>query len=132
MNVKSKDDITTRAAGSVGEGIAAQYLKSNGYRILQKNYKSGHGEIDIIAEKDDMIAFVEVKMRDERNYPGFGRPALAVTKSKMKNIIFTAKVYMLKSRSKLTPRFDVIEIYESDEGYKLKHLESAFTLSNIK
>lgn len=133
MNTKNnKNRHSTRTAGNIGEAVASEYLKSKGYIILRKNYASVHGEIDIIAQKDDIIAFVEVKMRDSENIHGFGRPALAVTRQKMKSIIFTAKIYMLNTRSKLIPRFDVIEIYESADSYKLKHLESAFTLSSIE
>ncbi len=130
--------LNKRKAGNVGEDICCEFLEKNGFSIIERNFTSRHGEIDIIAEDEGYIVFAEVKLRGVNGaLSHFGRPALAVTKSKMKNIIFTAKTYLLQNPSKKTPRFDVMEIYaeNKEDGktvYRLKHLPSAFRLDNVR
>ncbi len=127
-----------RKIGSIGEDVSCEYLEKNGFRILERNFLTRHGEIDIIAENDRYIVFTEVKLRTlGENTARFGRPALAVTKSKMKNIIYSAGIYISKNQTKKSIRFDVIEVYaeETDKGtvrYRLKHLPSAFTLNDAR
>ena len=127
-----------RSIGNTGEDVACEYLESIGFNIIERNFLTHHGEIDIIAENDRYIVFTEVKLRTSgNNLSIYGRPALAVTKSKMKNIIYCAKIYILKNKISKAARFDVIEVYaeKTDKGtvkYRLKHLPSAFTLNDAR
>jgi len=127
-----------RDIGSEGEQVCCEFLESIGFRIIERNFLTRHGEIDIIAEDGRYIIFTEVKLRAISDSPSrFGRPALAVTKTKMKNIIYSAKIYMLKNKCDLSPRFDVIEVYaeKTEKGkikYRLKHLPGAFRLDDVR
>lgn len=93
--------------GKMGEGYAAEYLKDNGYTILIINYHSRYGEVDIIAQKDEYIIFIEVKTRSSRCVYS---PREAVDIAKMRKITKTALLYLQEYPSTLQPRFDVIEI----------------------
>lgn len=90
--------------GKAGEEYTAQWLEAKGYGILAKNYHSRYGEIDIIAENDEYIVFVEVKTRQS----GAMVSALeAVTREKQRKILLTAQTYLSKYPTDLQPRFDV-------------------------
>ncbi len=125
---------TARDKGFAGEAAACRFLEDKGYIILDRNYSSSHGEIDIIARDDRHIIFVEVKTREEgSNTERYGRPALAVTREKQRKIIYTAKSYRGYDKKGLIPRFDVIEIYKNSGGenvkYRINHIERAFDLN---
>ena len=94
--------------GINGEVIATKYLDKKSYDILALNYRSFYGEIDIIAQKDEYVVFVEVKTRSDN---AFFTPKEAVTKTKQQKIISTAMKYLSSTQTFLQPRFDVIEIY---------------------
>jgi putative endonuclease len=103
-----------RKAGRAGEDLAANFLKRHGYRILDRNFFTRQGEIDIIARDRKGIAFVEVKMR---NSPDFGYPAEAVTVTKSKRVQKTALYYLMKNRLNNIPyRFEVISILKRGTG----------------
>lgn len=103
--------------GSFGEDIAVDYLRREGYDILERNFSCRLGEVDVIAGKGDEIAFVEVKTRSQDD---FGRPAEAVDGKKQAKIRKAATVFMLgNGGDEKQMRFDVMEIY-------CKHIESAF------
>ena len=110
-----------RTTGINGEKTAEKYLKNNKYKILDCNYHSRFGEIDIIAKKDDFIIFAEVKARNNNS---LGEPREAVTYSKQSKIIKTAEFYILEKRIDLQPRFDVIEVFTDTE--EINHIENAF------
>ena len=106
--------------GVQGEVLAAEYLKYKKYKILERNYTTKIGEIDIIAQKDDTIIFVEVKQRDTKR---FGLPREAVTPYKQNKVRTVASQYLLAKKfmnSKI--RFDVVEIL----GDNITHIENAF------
>jgi putative endonuclease len=113
--------------GSAGEQIAAEYLLRSGYRLLARNYRAKSGEIDIIAHKSGIIAFVEVKTRRNTN---FGSPAEAVTYSKQRRIIHTALCFLKATASSdANFRFDIIEVLiRPDSGNKAEcnHIINAF------
>jgi putative endonuclease len=112
--------------GEIGEEIAVQYLAKKGYIILEKNLKVNFGEIDIIAEKNNCICFVEVKSRKTMKY---GLPEEAITQLKKKRIIKVAQFYIKKKhiRNKLF-RFDVISInFEKIISGKIRHIKNAFS-----
>lgn len=122
--------MTKNGNGTKGENFAVDYLKENGYKILDRNYFRKCGEIDIVATRGDVIAFVEVKTRAQ-NY--IVSPAESVTYTKRKKIINTAILYMQKYQYDLQPRFDVIEVVtESTKDFTVirhNHIISAFDAS---
>lgn len=98
----------TLSRGKEGEKLAASYLKSQGYRIIERNFKKRYGEIDIIAQEEETLVFIEVKTRWSRR---FGRPEEAVTPWKLKSVIKTAQYYkMLHPELPDLMRIDVVAI----------------------
>lgn len=113
--------------GAWGEARAARYLRFHGYSIIEQNFTCRQGEIDIIASKRDIIAFVEVKLRKNAR---FGEAREFVTHSKQQRIITAAELWLSKNETELQPRFDVIEVYAPDgrdsRSLKINHLKNAF------
>lgn len=104
------------------EKIANKYLRDKGFEILEENFTSKFGEIDIIASKNLRLHFVEVKGRKNTLY---GYPREAVTIHKQKRIISAAKYYfMLLGSDDISCQFDVIEIII--ENNEINHIENAF------
>ena len=112
-----------KAKGAFGESLAAEYLADRGYKIIERNWRCRYGEIDIIAEKNGVIAFVEVKTRREN---AMVQPFEAVGFSKQKKIILSAECYLQNCEKELQPRFDVAGITESKGTFKIDYLENAF------
>ena len=111
--------IENKKLGAQGEKQACKYLKKSGYKILERNYKNPFGEVDIIAEKEDTVAFIEVKTRLNENY---GVPSEAVDKKRREKYIQAAKYYFYGKQIEVTVRFDIIEILRGE----LNHIENAF------
>ena len=109
--------------GNKGENAAAEFLAAKEYRIKARNWRFGKLEIDIIAEHDNMIIFIEVKSRSGTH---FEQPFEAVTKKKQKSIIKTAGAYIEKFEIKLEARFDIISIVEQNSKLEIEHIEDAF------
>lgn len=104
------------------EEIAKKYLLEKNYKILEENFISKFGEIDIIAQKDGRLHIIEVKGRKNLNY---GYPKEAVTLAKQKKLISATKYYfMLKGKDDYPCQFDVIEIILDKR--ELNHIENAF------
>lgn len=119
---------SSRYKGNQGEEIAVRCLTSKGYRILQRNYHSRFGEIDIIAANSQYIVFVEVKLRREDSWVS---PVEAVTRAKRNRILQTALCYFAECPTQLQPRFDIIEIWEpfpAEGTYRVRTIENAFSL----
>ena len=109
-----------RAIGNQGEDAACAYLKKQGWKVLDRNVVRRGGEIDIIAEKKGVYAFIEVKTRSSNRY---GTPAEAVDARKQRRIALVAMQYAAEKKlldARL--RFDVIEV--TPEG--VRHIEGAF------
>lgn len=113
--------------GRAGEEYVCRYLESKGYEILCRNFKIRGGEIDIIATKDDIIAFVEVKTRKQSCLvDGFS----AVDRRKKTHIIRTAETYMWREAIELQPRYDIAEVvYIGDTVKRFEYIENAFDVS---
>lgn len=108
--------------GKLGEDIAEAYLLEKGYDILSKNYKIKKAEIDIIAFKDKIITFVEVKSRTNRD---FGLACEAVDKTKQNKIRLAAEYFLSKDYIQYEEvSFDVIEIYY--ENFDIIHIIDCF------
>lgn len=109
--------------GIIGENKAVEYLVLKGYRVMDRNYRSKIGEIDIIATKDNILIFIEVKTRTSTKY---GYPYEAVNWKKQDKIIKTSLVY-IKQRKLLNyqMRYDIIEVYLSEKS-RINHIENAF------
>jgi putative endonuclease len=114
------EDKHNLSLGKAGEKQARRYLKRLGWEIIEKNYKNPFGEIDIIAKKDDVYAFVEVKTRLSDD---FGTPSEAVTESRKRRYIMGANYYFSGQAIDFTVRFDIIEIFKCE----LNHIENAFS-----
>jgi putative endonuclease len=102
--------MTTRRQSlkTVGENAAASYLESLGYRILDRNFRTRGGEIDIVALDGETLCFVEVKTRSSRR---FGSPAESVDERKMQTIAEMADEYLLqKGAHRGNSRFDIVEV----------------------
>ena len=108
-----------RRLGFWGENTAAKYLEKNGYKILERNFRCPFGEVDIIAQKDDVTAFVEVKTRRNDNY---GEPNEAVGRERQKRYKNSVRYYYAHREIDCTVRFDIIEV--TKEG--VNHIENAF------
>jgi putative endonuclease len=115
----------TKQIGDFGEDTAFRYLQDKGYIIKDRNFSTRFGEIDIIAEKDDVLIFVEVKTRKNADY---GRPAEFVDLWKQRRIIQSAYMY-LNGEDKAV-RFDVIEVLYRREKTYINHIENAFMEEN--
>lgn len=95
--------------GKQGEFIAQKYLESINYKIIETNYRCKFGEADIIATKNNEIAFVEVKTRSQEKY---GTPAEAVTLAKKRHIYNVAEYYLFNiDKDKINISLDIIEVY---------------------
>lgn len=117
--------------GRFGETEACRYLMAHGYQILMQNYHSRYGEIDIVAEQDGGVVFVEVKTRRDAD---FADAAQAVGRSKQDKLRKTA-LFWFQEFGERPARFDVIEVYTGralhtvlGESYeaRIRHIENAF------
>lgn len=108
-------------SGKIGEDAVTKFLENKQYEILQRNFHSRWGEIDIIAKKDECIVFVEVKTRKNTYY---GTPAEFVTPKKIKKIIKTAFTYLENTDCDM--RFDVAEVFFRNNKCEINYIENAF------
>ena len=113
--------------GEKGETIAERYLKKKGYKILERNYRTKLGEIDIIAKDKKTIVFVEVKTR--RSWQ-FGNPKGAVTPAKQRKISMVALQYLKTiDRRNTRARFDVVAITATRDTPQIEIIKNAFELA---
>jgi len=124
MSVKSGN----RSLGGTGESIAVTFLRGIGFSIVECNFRSVCGEIDIIARDGRAIVFVEVKCRKNDNY---GPPQLAVTPFKQRQISKAALVWLSKKRLyDAEARFDVVAIMLREHDLpEIEHIRNAFDLA---
>ncbi len=116
--------ISNTQKGKIGENIATDYLIKNQYVIEEKNYRFGRFEIDIIAKKNDILHFVEVKYRKSI---AFGYPEQSVSKSKMNQIKAAAENYIFDLQWDKNIQFDIIAIIETNKNnIEILHFEDAF------
>ena len=113
--------------GEQGEALAVRCLKKAGYKIIETNYRTRLGEIDIIARDKDTIVFVEVKSRRSVH---FGNPKQAVTLQKQRKISMVA-LYYLKTTGQSTAkaRFDVVTVISNQDEPQVEIIKNAFELA---
>lgn len=116
--------------GKRGEDFAAEYLARRGYSVIVRNYHTRYGEIDIVAQRGDVLAFVEVKTRRSSSWGG---AAGAVTPQKQHRLILAAERYLQDNPTDAMPRFDVIALTTAGgENFRViscEHLKGAFELN---
>ena len=123
--------MNTKALGDRGEAAVAESLARKGFAILERNYRTPMGEIDLIARDGRTLAFVEVKTRKSERC---GRPGAAVGREKQRRIIGAALWYMNREAKGALPpcRFDVVEVYARPNGaWDIRYLENAFEAEGI-
>lgn len=113
----------TKNYGFNGEQIAANYLISKGYSILDRNWHGGHKELDIVARKDNTLVIVEVKRRATDRY---GNAVSAITDRKIRCIVAATNAYVRQYSIDLAIRFDVIAITGIGKQMQIEHIENAF------
>jgi len=110
--------------GKKAEDLAVDYLLKNGYKILVRNFRFQKAEIDIIAEKEDLIVVVEVKARST---DAFMLPQEAVTKAKIKSIVSAANHYLEEFNKHNEVRFDIISVLpDENRNLTVEHIADAF------
>ena len=117
----------TRELGERGEALAWNFLRKLGYKILEKNYRTRFGEIDLVAQKEGVIVFLEVKTRRDTR---FGRPEEAVDWRKRRKLVRIAQAFLqtqgLENRA---ARFDILSVSWDGRGEpRFSLLEDAFTM----
>jgi putative endonuclease len=117
-----------QAFGELGERIAERWLRRAGWRVLQRRFRSGHRDIDLVVERDGTVAFVEVKARRGSR---FGQPVEAVNWRKQKELCKSARVWIDRhGRSPEVYRFDVIGVLMENERVRIRHVPDAFRVAD--
>lgn len=109
--------------GEKGEELAVEFLQKNGYKILERNWRFKKAEVDIISQKNDVLAVVEVKTRSS-NY--FGNPQDFVNPKKIQLLVEAINEYVTSKNLDVEVRFDIIAILKNKNTFEIEHLEDAF------
>ena len=117
-----------QAFGELGERIAERWLRQRGWRVVQRRFRSGRRDIDLVVEREGTVAFVEVKARRGAE---FGGPVQAVNWRKQKELQRSAMVWIDRhGREAEIYRFDVVGVLLNGAVVRVCHVENAFTLAN--
>ncbi|MDA0178167.1 MULTISPECIES: YraN family protein [Mesoflavibacter] len=109
--------------GKKGEQLAVDFLIENGYDIVERNYRFNKAEVDIIAQKEDVLAIIEVKTRSTAD---FGNPQDFVKPKQIKNLVKAVDEYVTVNNLEVDVRFDIIAIVKEEKQFNIEHLEDAF------
>lgn len=109
--------------GNKGEMLAARYLMEQGFAIREYNWRSGHKEIDLVAQERDVLVFVEVKTRSSE---AFGDARDAVTPRKQHRLVLAAEAYVKAKKIDLETRFDIVTVVGNGTRHKIEHIRDAF------
>lgn len=109
--------------GKKGEELALAHLQKNGYTILDKNWRYQKAEVDIIAQKGEILAVVEVKTRSTTD---FGNPQDFVKPKKIKLLVTAIDEYVTSKNLDVEVRFDIIAIVKENHKFALEHIKDAF------
>ena len=113
--------------GRWGEMIARRFLILHDYNIRSFDWRDGHHELDIVAEKLGFLIFVEVKTRSSDR---FGQPEEAIDRDKVRYLKMAADAYMMREKVDMPCRFDVISIVREGDAYRLRHIKDAIHADN--
>jgi putative endonuclease len=120
--------VARQAFGELGERIAERWLRRRGWRIVQRRFRTGRRDIDLVVERDGIVAFVEVKAR---RGAGFGGPVQAVNHRKRKQLERSAMVWICRhGREAESYRFDVVGVLLDGAEVRICHVENAFSLAS--
>jgi len=109
--------------GKLGEDLAADFLRKEGYEIMERNWTFQKAEVDIIAKKENVLAIVEVKTRSSI---AFGDPQDFVNPKKIKLLVKAVDEYVSQTKADFTVRFDIVAVSKDATIYKIEHLQDAF------
>lgn len=109
--------------GKKGEELSVEFLKENGYKILETNYRFLKAEIDIIAKKEDTLIAVEVKTRSSKV---FGNPQDFVNAKKIQLMVLAMNHYVEENNLDIELRFDIIAVLKKKNVFQIEHLKDAF------
>lgn len=112
-----------KVLGFHGEEAAARFLVMRGYNIVERNWRGGLYEIDIIAKKRGVMVFVEVKTRSSEQW---GFPEENVDEEKVRHILAAANAYVHINKIDMALRFDIISVVREGDVYKVRHFLDAF------
>lgn len=120
---------SNRAIGDRGEELAVKYLKNHKFKVLERNYLTRYGEVDIIANDRGTIAFIEVK---SRKAGAAVNPLYAVNRRKQMQIIKAAQDYIIKKKIKRTMfRFDVVTVIFTEPEHEIELIKDAFEFREL-
>lgn len=109
--------------GRLGENLAVDYLIREGYTIKNRNWRYQKAEIDIIAQKENILAIIEVKTRSSVDY---GEPEQFVNNKKIRLLVDATDVYINQQDIDVNVRFDIISIHKTDTKFDIRHIKDAF------
>ena len=109
--------------GEKGEQLAVDFLVENNYDIIERNYRFDKAEVDIIAQKEDVLAIIEVKTRSTT---GFGNPQDFVKPKQIQRLVKAVDQYVTSNGLEVEVRFDIIAIVKQKNQFNIEHLENAF------
>ncbi|AIG29010.1 YraN family protein [Flavobacterium psychrophilum] len=109
--------------GKFGEDLSVEFLQKKGYSILETNWTFQKAEIDIIAQKENILVIVEVKTRSSID---FGSPQDFVKPAKIQLLVKAVNEYVISNDLDLEIRFDIIAVYKERKEFKIEHFEDAF------
>lgn len=115
--------MNTTIRGRIGEGLAAESYQKQGFIILKRDYRFGRAEVDIIAQKGNILAIVEVKWRSNTY---FGDPQSFVSKKQQRSLITAANHYVNSNHLDVSVRFDVVSIVGQQPKIDIQIIENAF------
>jgi putative endonuclease len=117
----------SQVLGEFGERIAERWLRQRGWRVVQRRFRNGHRDIDLVVEHEGLVAFVEVKARRGNT---FGDPVAAVNWKKQKELGRSARVWIARhGRREDAYRFDVVGVLVDGDRVRVRHVEGAFSLN---
>src|ERR1700710_2626317 len=118
--------VASQQFGELGERIAERWLRRQGWRVVQRRFRAGHRDIDLVVERDGTVAFVEGKARRGRE---FGDPVEAVKWSKQKQLVRSASVWIDRhGRPAESYRFDVVGVLVEGDRVRVRHVPNAFSV----
>jgi putative endonuclease len=109
--------------GKKGEQLAVDYLQTQGYTIVERNYRFEKAEVDIIAKKQDILAIIEVKTRSTKD---FGNPEDFVKPKQIQRLVKAVNEYVTVNDLDVEVRFDIIGIVKTGKDFDVEHIEDAF------